>query len=52
MTAALERPVIGTTFLSRFLPTLDYRGGRLSCARRAARRRAPQRSRSRSPPPT
>jgi hypothetical protein len=29
MTAGLERPVIGTSFLSRFLPTLDYPGGRL-----------------------
>ena len=29
MTAGLERPVIGTGFLSRFLPTIDYPGGRL-----------------------
>lgn len=29
MTAGLERPVIGTGFLSRFLPTLDYPGRRL-----------------------
>ena len=29
MTAGLERPVIGTGFLSRFLPTLDYPAGRL-----------------------
>ena len=28
-TAGLERPVIGTGFLSRFLPTLDYPAGRL-----------------------
>ena len=29
MTAGFERPVIGTGFLSRFLPTIDYPGGRL-----------------------
>lgn len=29
MTADLERPVIGTGFLRRFLPTLDYPGRRL-----------------------
>ncbi len=29
MTAGLARPVIGTGFLSRFLPTLDYPTGRL-----------------------
>ena len=29
MTAGLERPVIGTGFLSRFTPTIDYPGGRL-----------------------
>ena len=29
MTSGLEKPVIGTGFLSRFLPTLDYPGGRL-----------------------
>jgi hypothetical protein len=29
MTAGLGRPVIGTSFLARFLPTLDYPGRRL-----------------------
>ena len=29
MTAGLERPVIGTGFLSRFQATLDYPAGRL-----------------------
>ena len=44
MTAGLERPVIGTGFLSRFLPTLDYPAGRLVLrprdGRAAARHRA------------
>jgi hypothetical protein len=36
MTAGLERPVIGTSFLSRFLPTLDYPAGRLVLRSREA----------------
>ena len=36
MTGGFERPVIGTSFLSRFLPTLDYPGGRLVLRPRGA----------------